>query len=172
MKDSLCYIYFSCTVYWNINCWRHMSATSSDVRKYTCIYGCVHNDAWGSPCESTAGWRITVPATFFLTRMAHEHATTWVHETSFCVLFLYGYIFIYIIYVYMYIRRKNQRHMYTYTHIRQARLYLVEHPVCVIRCTAVEWQHGLLSSAVKTTGRDYRCFFLCLIALWRLFLTF
>ena len=30
----------------------------------------------------------------------------------------------------------------------------------------------LLSSAVKTTGRDYRCFFLSLIALWRLFLTF
>ena len=103
MKDSLCYIYFSCTVYWNINCWRHMSATSSDVRKYTCIYGCVHNDAWGSPCESTVGCRITVPATFFLTRMAHEHATTWVHETSFCVLFLYGYIFyIYIIYVHIY----------------------------------------------------------------------
>ena len=63
------------------------------------------------------------------------------------------------------LKEKNQRHMYTYTHIRQARLYLVEHPVCVIRCTAVEWQHGLLSSAVKTTGRDYRCFFLCLIAL-------
>ena len=110
MKDSLCYIYFSCTVYWNINCWRHMSATSSDVRKYTCIYGCVHNDAWGSPCESTAGWRITVPATFFLTRMAHEHATTWVHETSFCVLFSYGYIFI----IYIYKHSATHVHIYTY----------------------------------------------------------
>ena len=39
------------------------------------------------------------------------------------------------------LKEKNQRHMYTYTHIRQARLYLVEHPVCVIRCTAVEWRH-------------------------------
>ena len=81
-----------------------MGATSSDVRKYTCIYGCAHNDAWGSPCESTVGCRITVPATFFLTRMAHEHATTWVHETSFCVLCLYGYIFIYNnMYIYNYI---------------------------------------------------------------------
>ena len=134
-----------------------MSATSSDVRKYTCIYGCVHNDAWGSPCESTVGCRITVPATFFLTRMAQEHATTWVHETSFCVLFLYGYIFIYIIYVY--IKKSIQRHMYTYTHIRQVRLYLVEHPVCVIRCTAVEWQHAFAHLSRQNNRSRLQMFF-------------
>ena len=145
-----------------------MGATSSDVRKYTCIYGCAHNDAWGSPCESTVGCRITVPATFFLTRMAHEHATTWVHETSFCVLCLYGYIFIYnnmYIYNYIYIciylkQKKNiQRHMYTYTHIRQARLYLVEHPVCVIRCTAVEWQHVFAQLSRQNNRSRLQMFF-------------
>ena len=122
MKDSLCYIYFSCTVYWNINCWRHMGATSSDVRKYTCIYGCAHNDAWGSPCESTVGCRITVPATFFLTRMAHEHATTWVHETSFCVLFLYGYIYWNLLYIYTYKKTHSATHVHIYTYPTSATL--------------------------------------------------
>ena len=170
MKDSLCYIYFSCNVYWNLICWRHMSATSSDVRKYTCIYGCVRNDAWGSPCESTVCCRITVPATFFLTRMAHEHATTWVHETSFCVLFLYGYIYIYI---YIYLLKNKISDTCTHIHISDKRDFTL---LSILSASsAAQLSNGsmcLLSSAVKTTGRDYRCFFLSLIALWRLFLTF
>ena len=140
-----------------------MSATSSDVRKYTCIYGCVHNDAWGSPCESTVGCRITVPATFFLTRMAQEHATTWVHETSFCVLFLYGYIFIYIIYVYI---KKAFSDTCTHIHISDKCDFTL---LSILSASsAAQLSNGsmcLLTSAVKTTGRDYRCFFLCLIAL-------
>ena len=131
-----------------------MGATSSDVRKYTCIYGCVHNDAWGSPCESTVGCRITVPATFFLTRMAHEHATTWVHETSFCVLFLYGYIF--IIYIYI----KTFSDTCTHIHISDKRDFTLLS--ILFASSAAQLSNGsmcLLSSAVKTTGRDYRCFF-------------
>ena len=171
MKDSLCYIYFSCTVYWNINCWRHMSATSSDVRKYTCICGCVHNDAWGSKCESTVGCRITVPATFFWRGWPTSMQLHGCMRHHF-VFYFYMDIYLYIIYVYMYIKRKNQRHMYTYTHIRQARLYLVEHPVCVIRCTAVEWQHVFAQLSRQNNRSRLQMFFLSLIALWRLFLTF
>ena len=143
-----------------------MSATSSDVRKYTCIYGCVHNDAWGSPCESTVGCRITVPATFFLTRMAHEHATTWVHETSFCVLFLYGYLYIYNICIYIYKKKTTFSDTCTHIHISDKRDFTL---LSILSASsAAQLSNGsmcLLSSAVKTTGRDYRCFFLCLIAL-------
>ena len=144
-----------------------MSATSSDVRKYTCIYGCVHNDAWGSPCESTVGCRITVPATFFLTRMAHEHATTWVHETSFCVLFLYGYLYNIRIYIYIYFKKKKTfSDTCTHIHISDKRDFTL---LSILSASsAAQLSNGsmcLLSSAVKTTGRDYRCFFLCLIAL-------
>ena len=127
MKDSLCYIYFSCTVYWNINCWRHMSATSSDVRKYTCICGCVHNDAWGSKCESTVGCRITVPATFFwrgwptsmqLHGCMRHHFVFYVYMD----IYLYIIICIYIIiYIFAYIKKKTFSDTCTHIHISDKR---------------------------------------------------
>ena len=49
--------------------------------------------------------------------------------------------------------------MYTYTHIRQARLYLVEHPVCVIRCTAVEWQHVFAQLSRQNNRSRLQMFF-------------
>ena len=170
MKDSLCYIYFSCTVYWNINCWRHMSATSSDVRKYTCICGCVHNDAWGSKCESTVGCRITVPATFFWRGWPTSMQLHGCMRHHF-VFYFYMDIFteIYCIYIYTY----KKTHSATHVHIYDKRDFTL---LSILSASsAAQLSNGsmcLLSSAVKTTGRDYRCFFLSLIALWRLFLTF
>ena len=43
----------------------------------------------------------------------------------------------------------------------------------ILSCTAVEWQHVFAQlSRQNNRSRLYRCFFLSLIALWRLFLTF
>ena len=107
MKDSLCYIYFSCTVYWNINCWRHMSATPSDGRKYTCIYGCVHNDAWGSPWR---GW----PTSMQLHGCMRHHF----------VFYFYMDIFteIYCIYIYIYKKTHSATHVHIYTYPTSATL--------------------------------------------------
>ena len=123
MKDSLCYIYFSCTVYWNINCWRHMSATSSDVRKYTCICGCVHNDAWGSKCESTVGCRITVPATFFWRGWPTSMQLHGCMRHHF-VFYFYMDIFteIYCIYIYTYKKTHSATHVHIYTYPTSATL--------------------------------------------------
>ena len=74
-------------------------------------------------------------------------------------IYFYIYIIYVYIYIYIYIYKNIQRHMYTYTHIRQARLYLVEHPVCVIRCTAVEWQHVFAQLSRQNNRSRLQMFF-------------
>lgn len=73
--------------------------------------------------------------------------------------FIWIYLLKFTVYIYIHIKKHIQRHMYTYTHIRQARLYLVEHPVCVIRCTAVEWQHVFAQLSRQNNRSRLQMFF-------------
>ena len=90
------------------------------------------------------------------------------------VFYFYMDIFteIYCIYIYTY-KKNTFSDTCTHIHISDKRDFTL---LSILSASsAAQLSNGsmcLLSSAVKTTGRDYRCFFLCLIALWRLFLTF